>query len=115
MEYEISQYIPKIIESLKSVDPMKIIIFGSFARDEARRDSDLDLLIVLNNQSLPHSYEDKVKLKLSVRRAIRGINHKIPIDVLVYTIPEYNELLMNMGSFFKEIHETGKVIYEKAG
>ncbi len=114
MEYDISHYIPKIIESLKSLDPVKIIIFGSFVRDEIKRDSDLDLLIVLNNHKIPQTYQDKMELKLSVRRAIRAINHEIPIDILVYTIPEYNELLVNMGSFIKEIHETGRVIYEKA-
>jgi predicted nucleotidyltransferase len=114
MKYELSQYIPEIIESLKSVDPIKIIIFGSFSRNEINTDSDLDILIVLNNHSIPKTYEDKMQLKLNVRRAIRTINHKIPIDILVYTIPEYRELLMNMGSFIKEIHESGKVIYEKA-
>jgi len=115
MEYDISHYIPKIIEFLKSLDPVKIIIFGSFVRDEIKRDSDLDLLIVLNNHTIPQTYQNKMELKLSVRRAIRTINHEIPIDILVYTIPEYNELLVNMGSFIKEIHESGKIIYEKTG
>ena len=114
MESALSSYIPEIIEALKDLDPKKIIIFGSYTRDEINIDSDLDLLIVLNSQSIPQTYEEKLNLKLKVRRALREINHKIPIDILVFTIPEYKELMKDMGSFFKEIHESGKTIYEKA-
>jgi len=77
------------------------------------RDSDLDLLVVLDVDRVPHNYDEKIKMKLAVRRAIRDINKEVAIDLLIYTIPEYEEFIKSDSSFSKEIKETGKIIYEK--
>jgi hypothetical protein len=37
-----------IVDYLQAYDPVKIGIFGSYARNESRPDSDLDILINLN-------------------------------------------------------------------
>lgn len=37
-----------IVDYLQAYDPVKIGIFGSYARNESRLDSDLDILINLN-------------------------------------------------------------------
>ncbi len=108
------EYLPQLINSLSQFDPMKIIVFGSYATQNVHEDSDLDLLIVLNINKIPSSYEEKLLLKSQIRKAIRPINRQIPIDLLVYTLPEYNTIINDMSSFLREIHETGKVIYEKA-
>ena len=104
--------IKELVRNLLELDPVKIIAFGSYAAGDMNEDSDLDLLIVLNKNTIPQTYEEKMDLKVEVRKKIREINKKIPIDILVYTLAEYNEIKKNMGSFLKEIHQNGKVLYE---
>lgn len=110
----IDDQINELVNKLVELDPVKIIAFGSYASGEMHEDSDVDLLIVLNIDTIPQTYEEKMNLKVEIRKAIREINRKIPIDIIVYTLPEYKEILKNMGSFIKEIHKTGKLLYEKA-
>jgi uncharacterized protein len=109
-----NDYLDQIINRLQKLDLMKILVFGSYATNSIREDSDIDLLVVLNEDFLPETYEEWKKIKMKVRRLLREINKKVPIDLLVYTVPQYELLMKNMSSFFREIHETGKVIYEKA-
>lgn len=107
--------IDRIMDRLKALDIYKVILFGSHASDSADEESDIDLLIVLDNDYLPRTYEERMEMRLSVSRLLRDINKEIPMDLLVYTLTEYNILLEHMNSFFKEIHQHGKIVYEKAG
>lgn len=111
---QLLQYIPAILQSLKKLDPIKVVLFGSITKNESSQDSDIDLLVVLNDKNIPASYEDKMQIRLKVRKTIREINRKIPIDLFVYTIPEYEAFLEKNNSFCKEIHEFGNILYEKS-
>ncbi len=107
-------YMDRILEKLQNVDIKKIILFGSWAAGSVDNGSDIDLLIVLDNNTLPQSFEERLNLQVPIRKLLRDINLEIPLDLLVYTAPEYEILREHMGSFFREIHHTGKLIYEKA-
>lgn len=110
----ISKYLVDILEILKKHNPVSIVLFGSANAGESREGSDIDLLIVLDIDKIPETYEKKMKLKLGLRKSLRSINTKIPIDLLVFTSKEI-EIMNNQGnSFIKEIMNTGKVLYEKA-
>lgn len=109
---EHKKYIRKILKRLETVNPKLVIVFGSYANKNLTEDSDLDLLIVLDENKVPSSYDEKIKMKLKVRKAIRELNREIAIDLLIYTIPEYEEFINSGSSFSKEIKETGKIIYE---
>ncbi len=39
------QYIPEIVERLKTINPYKIILFGSYAYGKPQTDSDIDLIV----------------------------------------------------------------------
>lgn len=110
----IEDQIRDIVNNLIDLDPIKIIAFGSYATDTMQEDSDLDLLIVLNKNTIPKTYEEKMDLKVEIRKKIQEINKQLPIDIIVYTSAEYDEIKKNMGSFLREIHQTGKILYEKA-
>ncbi len=112
---DIHTQIDRILNRLKTLDIYKVILFGSHASDAAEEESDIDLLIVLDTDYLPRTYRERLEMRLSVSRLLRDINKEVPMDLLVYTLPEYNILLEHMNSFFKEIHEHGKTVYEKAG
>ena len=112
LQYE--EYIKQITEALQQIDPYKIILFGSAASGKLHEDSDIDIIVVLNNETIPQDYDEKMKLKLSVRRALREINKQVPIDTLTYTKKEYELILNNKNSFFQEVDLTSRTIYEKA-
>jgi predicted nucleotidyltransferase len=112
---EMENYIAEAIESLKTIKPLKIMLFGSTAKLNQNEYNDIDFLIVLNNNRIPATYEDKMELKLEVRKCLHTLNKKVPIDLLIYTIPEYEELKSINSSFYREIHKSGKIVYEKAG
>lgn len=107
-------YIQDIISRLRELDPIKIVLFGSRATGNYHEDSDFDILIVLNINSIPNTYDEKIDLKLEVRKKLRDIGKKIPIDLIVYTIPEYNSFMKATSSFANDLVKTGRIIYEKA-
>jgi predicted nucleotidyltransferase len=59
--------------------PLRILVFGSYARGEARPGSDLDLLVVL-----PH-VEDKRATTIAMSRALAALHLPIPSDIVVTT------------------------------
>jgi uncharacterized protein len=108
-------HIDEIKERIKELNPYKIILYGSALTDNAGKDSDIDLLVVLNSESISRNFDEKMANKLLVRKAISDISRIIPIDLLVYTKKEYEIIMNNKNSFFNEIDSTGKTLYEKAG
>lgn len=108
-------YVPDIIEALKPVGISKVIVFGSSVTGAYDHDSDLDLFIVLDDSTLPKSYEEKMRIKRKVQRALREINREIPMDLFVYTSAEYDRLREDPSMFIQEIHNSGKVVYEAVG
>ena len=103
-----------LVSSLKSSDPYKIILFGSYANGNPNENSDIDIMVILDNDHVSKTYEERLNKKIFIRNLIIEINRKIPIDILVYSKEELN-LIKNHGNYFiDEIEKTGKVIYEKA-
>ena len=109
------QYISRILDCLKKMDIKKIILFGSYATSRYHKNSDIDLLVVVDENVIPQSYDEWLMIKMKVRRELREINNEVAIDLLVYTVPQYEIILQNMNSFQKKIHQQGKVLYDKAG
>jgi len=96
--------------SLSSIEPFRVILFGSFAYGEPGPDSDIDLVVVLNKHGFPASYKEKMENHRLVRRILRDINMHAPLDIIVYTIDEWNSFLDTGSSFSKLITEKGKAI-----
>jgi predicted nucleotidyltransferase len=104
-----------LVSSLKSSDPYKIILFGSYANGNPNENSDIDIMVILDNNHVSKTYEERLNKKIFIRNLIIEINRRIPIDILVYSKEELN-MIKNHGNYFiDEIEKTGKVIYEKAG
>ena len=105
----------EVIDNLLDIKPLKIILFGSRAAGTNDEQSDIDLVVVLDTRKIPETYDEKLKLKVQVRDCIYELSRKIPIDLVVYTHGEYEILQERKTSFYNEIMEHGKVLYEKAG
>ena len=108
-------YIDLLIETLKQSDPYRIILFGSYAEGTATEDSDIDLVVILDNDDVAKTYEERLNKKLYINKLVRNINYKVALDILVYSKQEY-KIVKDYGNYFiDEIERTGKIIYEKAG
>jgi len=107
-----NNYIDRIVSRLKPLNPYKIILFGSYAYGKPAKDSDIDIIVVLNNDDMPKTFNRKMKYQLLVKDAILDINKEVPIDLLVYTLPMYNKFKKLGSMFSKEISQKGKVLYE---
>ena len=102
--------IQNIILILSSINPYKVILFGSFAYGEPGPDSDIDLIVILKKEGFPGSYNEKMENHRLVRKVLRDINMHVPLDVIVYTIDEWNAFLDTGSSFSRHVTEKGKAI-----
>ena len=102
-----------IVKRLLTLDPYRIVLFGSHALDRDQPESDVDLLVILDSETISQTYQDRIHRRIAARRCILEANKKIPIDLLVYTRAEYEYLLHQGVSFLNEIEKSGKTVYEK--
>lgn len=107
-------YIDKIMAKLAELNIYKVILFGSYADGSADEESNIDLLIILDENTLPENYDDWLEKKTRVRRYLREVNDDVALDLLIYTRPQYEMIIKEMNAFQREIHEKGKILYEKA-
>lgn len=90
---------------VNAVDPQRIILFGSCAHGAPGKDSDIDLLVVMDSPLA------RYKRSVPVYEALSGL--LIPKDVLVYTRREIEEWSDVPQAFITTVVRNGKVIYEK--
>jgi predicted nucleotidyltransferase len=90
---------------LAASDPTQIIVFGSHAREEGTPDSDLDILVVLDE------VESTRAESIRLRRALRGLMY--PFDIIISTPEQLARYRHIPGLIYKTILDEGKVIYER--
>lgn len=105
-------YIQQITESLRTINPHLIILFGSYAYGNPHKYSDLDIFVVLNDSSMPTTFKEKQTLYLKVSPYTRSIVKQIPVDLIVFTIPMYEQFKELKSNFSKEILNKGIILYE---
>ena len=110
---EINSILNDLIDSLKASDPYKIVLFGSYANGNETEDSDIDLMVVLDNNDVSKTYKERQNKKLYIRKLVREINYRMALDILVYSKEELKKIKEYGNYFIDEIERTGKVIYEK--
>ena len=99
-------YLNEVIDRIaRKFKPVQIILFGSWARGEAREDSDLDLLVVLPR------VEHKRKAAIEVLRSLNGL--PISKDVVVTTPEEIKARGHVVGDILRPALQEGKIIYER--
>lgn len=101
------QIINKAVETLAAeAQPERIILFGSYARNEATEDSDVDLLVVIRN--LKSSHQEKIRL----HRCLVSLG--IPIDLLVVSYKQFEKWSEAPSTTLYWAKREGKVMYESA-
>ena len=112
---DINIILDRLVYSLKPSDPYRIVLFGSYAKGNANENSDIDIMVILDNNHISRTYEERLNKKIFVRKLVLEINRKIPLDILVYSKQELNKIKERGNYFIDEIERTGKIIYEKTG
>ncbi len=104
---QLSEPALKVVEMIRDgYDPEKIIIFGSHARGQASRHSDLDIMVIKDTDA---GQFDRIR---EVSELVRP--RPLPLDILVKT-PEEIEHRLEIGDcFIREIMDEGVVAYERA-
>jgi len=90
---------------VSAVNPEKIILFGSHVYGQPKKNSDLDILVIMNS-NLP-----RYKRSIPIYRALAGL--LIPKDIVVYAPKEIEEWEDVPQAFISTIVKNGKLIYEK--
>lgn len=97
----------KVAESLATATgAQRIVLFGSRARRTATADSDMDLLIIVDNSA------DATGAGHAGYRAL-GL-HSTPIDLLVMRAVDYAESLQVPGTVAFDVARDGLVVYDRA-
>lgn len=96
--------VSKITEKFKVKD---IILFGSYAQGNAGKNSDIDILVLLNENGITPTYMEKIKKRMAVSSLISDVEQEIPVDLLVYTIDEWQKLTEVNNSFIRRINKEG--------
>jgi predicted nucleotidyltransferase len=103
-----------VIERLKEMTIDRIIVFGSAASGETDEDSDLDIAVVVPDPETPADF-NRTEYALEVRRRLQDVNAHVALDILVYTVSEFEKLASQASSLRAEIVEGGETVYERAG
>jgi len=92
-----------VLERIKTYEPEKVILFGSYARREADEQSDLDLVVIKRT--------DKRFLERLIEMAkIVGPDFG-KVDILVYTPEEFRFMRESGNPFIENVLKEGKVLY----
>jgi predicted nucleotidyltransferase len=86
-------------------NPVRIILFGSYAKGNYNDDSDLDFILIKDTSV------SRNKRALEVRRLFYGL--PVAMDFKIYTSSEFERELANQYSFLSSAIKDSKVLYER--
>jgi predicted nucleotidyltransferase len=106
------EIITQINRSLQHLNVNKVILFGSYAKGTQSDDSDIDLLVVTNDDFIFESFAQKMEVKIKIATALNSLLNFADIDLIVHTKPMYDRFIQLNSGFKNEILSSGSVIYE---
>jgi len=99
-----SEKMSEVVERVvQAVHPLRIILFGSTARGQARPDSDIDILVVMPDGT------HRRKAMTDIYRALLG--SKLDVDVVVATVSDLIDYAGTSGLIYKEALAEGVQLY----
>ncbi len=87
-------------------NPLKIVLFGSYASGNPTPESDVDLFIIVDSQKPVWQLASEISMAL---------DHMFPLDLIVKTKQDVERRLAMGDYFIEDILAEGKVLYERAG
>jgi len=96
----LDEIVRRIVEVAR---PDRIILFGSAARGQMGKDSDLDLLVI--KSGVPH----RRKLAQQIRLRMFGVG--VPMDIVVVSPEDIEAFKGKVGTIIGSVVQEGEVIY----
>ena len=93
------------MERLQPLRPVKILLFGSAARGENDRLSDLDIIVVA--ERVAPRFLDRIA------EAYDLIDPRYALDILIYTPEEYARMRKAENPLIETAEAGGRVLYER--
>lgn len=91
---------------INAFSPEKVIVFGSWARNESNEDSDIDFLVITSYNG------SRRDVQVAIRRELKGFG--VPKDVIVATRQEIEEKQDLPGYIYGTALREGRIVYERA-
>jgi len=110
---DINTALKNLVVSLQPSDPYKIILFGSHANGTPNEHSDIDIMVILDNDQVSKTRQERIDKRMYIRTLALEVNRKFPLDLLVYSKAELKKIKEYGNTFITDIEKTGKVLYEK--
>jgi uncharacterized protein len=87
----------------EAAQPERIILFGSYARGDAREDSDLDFLVIESEVA------DRAREMVRLRRVLRPL--RLPVDLLVFSVGDVARWGQEPGGVLYWALREGRTVY----
>jgi len=88
-----------------TVQPQRILLFGSVARGQSNADSDFDMLVIVRGPA------HRRALAQEIYKNLRGI--LTPVDIVVATEQDVQQHGQAIGSILRPALKEGRVVYER--
>lgn len=95
---------------VETIQPEKVILFGSQAKGTDTADSDYDFLIIDSEPLGQHRSRRKLAAKISWELSLFGV----PTDVLIYSVDEVNHWSQSPNHVISRALREGRVLYERS-
>ena len=105
LEQSLEELLEEIKVAIKGLyADCKIILFGSFARGEQTKDSDLDLCVLV-----PELTDRRLDMEIDAQCTIRD-GFPLSYELLVFTFDEFEEYKLNRNLIHHNIYKEGVVL-----
>lgn len=103
-EEKVQAAVGKIVEMSH---PVSVVLFGSYTRGQVGPNSDVDILVVVEDR-VENCRQESVR----IRKALKGIS--MPMDILVVRRRDLKKYSDTPGMIYASALKEGKVVYDKA-
>jgi uncharacterized protein len=108
MGADLDRYLVAVTDALvRSLSPERIVLFGSFARGDQNRASDLDLVVIASSD-LP--FCDRIGRAIAV---CYDASTRLAVEALVYTPEEWARMRAAGSSFVALVEREGRVLHDR--
>lgn len=98
--------IKQALAGIKRYNPEKIILYGSLARGDFDKNSDIDILVIKKNIK-------KNRMIERMRQLNKYLKFGLPVETVIFTPEEIRNRLRQNDFFLADALREGKTLYEK--